>query len=281
MKSNTRRWLPVFVLAAGMCEFGLAQNQSRLGSVNEIGKRNINKGSINFISVEREIELGRRLAEEMERLIPLIDDASINEYVTRLGRKIAGSSDITVPTTFKVTTSPDLNAFSLPGGFVYINAGLILAATNEAELASVIAYQVAHIAARHTTEMQSKAELLNFSRIPLVFLTSVDRYSYRQTDTLVPRQFTQFYRKDVSEADFLGAQYLYKTGYDPNAALAMLQKVPPIDAYTPQSTHPPPAARMEAVQEAIDNLPGVTQSAVTNSVEFQSAKARLAEITKR
>jgi beta-barrel assembly-enhancing protease len=281
MKTNIRRSLPVVLLVAALCEFGYAQNQSRLGGVNEIGKRNINKGSINFISIEKEIALGRALAEEIERQIPLIADASINEYVARLGRRIAGNSDITVPTTFKVTTSPDFNAFSLPGGFVYINAGLILAAENEAELASVIAYQVAHIAARHTTEMQSKAELLNFSRIPLVFATSVDRYSYRQTDTLVPRQFTQFYRKDVSEADFLGAQYLYKTGYDPNAALDMLQKVPTLDAYAPQSTHPSPSARMEAVQEAIDNLPGVTQSAVTDSVEFQSAKARLAEIMKR
>jgi len=255
------------VLAAAICEFGYAQN--------------INKGSINFFSIEKEIELGRRLADEVERQIPLIDDASINEYVTRLGRNIARNSDVAVPTTFKVTTSRDLDAFSLPGGFVYINAGLILECTNEAEVASVIAYQLAHIAARHVTEMQSKAELVNFAGIPLVFQGGVATHSFRQTSALAPQQFFQFYRKNVTEADSLGVQYLYKTGYDPNAAVTMLQKVQALDASKRPSTHPSPSDRLRDAQKVIDGLPPMPQRVVTDSPEFQSTKERLTKIINR
>ena len=255
------------VLAAAICEFGYAQN--------------INRGSINFISIEKEIELGRRLAEEVERQVPLIDDSSINDYVTRLGRNIARNSDVAVPTTFKVTTSRDLDAFSLPGGFVYVNAGLILESTNEAEVASVIAYQLAHVAARHATKMQSKAELVNFAGIPLIFMGGVGTHSFRETSASATQQFNQFYRKDVIEADFLGVQYLYKTGYDPNAAVTMLQKVQALDASNRPSTHPSPSDRLRATQKVIDGLPPPPQPAATDSPEFQSVRAHLMEIMNR
>jgi predicted Zn-dependent protease len=268
MKTNIRRSLPAVLLVAALCEFGYAQN--------------INQGQINFVSIEKEIELGRQLSQEVERQITLIDDASINEYVTRLGRKIAGNSDVTMPTTFKVTTSRDFDAFTLPGGYVYVNAGLILDSANEAELASVIAYQIAHVAARHATEMQSKAELVNFAGIPLVFMGgAAGTLSFRQGAAPAHAQFLQFHRKNVNEADALGVQYLHKTGYDPNSAVATLRKVQALDGSNRPSTHPSPSDRITAVQKTIDNLPGITQSVITDSPEFQSTKARVAGIMNR
>src|SRR5262245_22780352 len=141
------------------------KNNKKNGDVENIGNRNINKGSINFISLEKEIQMGRQMAAEIERQVKLIDDATINEYVNRVGQNLVRNSDAKVPFTIKVVDSEEINAFALPGGFFYVNSGLILAADDESELAAVMAHEIAHVAARHGTENASKAQLVNIASI--------------------------------------------------------------------------------------------------------------------
>ena len=217
-----------------------AKGKKKNSDVDNIGNRNINKGSINFISLEKEIAMGRQLSAEIERQVKLIDDPTITEYVNRVGQNLVRNSDAKVPFTIKVVESDEINAFALPGGFFYVNSGLILAADDESELAGVMAHEIAHVASRHGTEqaskaelinfaadrVRSKAELINFASIPLIFMGGVGGFALRQAaGFLIPMQFLQFSRKDEAEADYLGLQYLYKTGYDPGAAVSFFEKL--------------------------------------------------------
>jgi predicted Zn-dependent protease len=253
--------------------------------VDNIGNRNINKGSINFISLEKEIGMGRQLAAEIERQVKLIDDPTINEYVNRVGQNLVRNSDAKVPFTIKVVESDEINAFALPGGFFYVNSGLILAADDESELAGVMAHEIAHVAARHGTEQASKAELINFASIPLIFMGGVGGFALRQAaGFLIPMQFLQFSRKDEAEADYLGLQYLYKTGYDPGAAVSFFEKLQAKESAKPGtvskmfSTHPPTGDRIEQSKKNIEAvLPDREQYVVTTS-EFNQVKGLLAQL---
>lgn len=256
--------------------------------VDNIGNRNINKGSINFISLEKEIAMGRGLAAEIERQVKLIDDPTINEYVNRVGQNLVRNSDAKVPFTIKVVESDEINAFALPGGFFYVNSGLILAADDEAELAGVMAHEIAHVAARHGTEQASKAELINFASIPLIFMGGVGGFALRQAaGFLIPMQFLQFSRKDEAEADYLGLQYMYKTGYDPGAAVSFFEKLQAKESAKPGSvskmfsTHPPTGDRIEMEKKNIELiLPDKDQYVVTTS-EFNRVKGQLAQLENR
>ena len=133
-----------------------SKNKKKNSDVDNIGTRNINKGSINFFSLEKEIAMGRQLAAEIERQVKLLNDPTINEYVNRVGQNIVRNSDAKVPFTIKVVESDEINAFALPGGFFYVNSGLILAADDESELAAVMAHEIAHVAARHGEDGDSR-----------------------------------------------------------------------------------------------------------------------------
>src|ERR1051326_945758 len=186
------------------------KNKKKNSDVDNIGNRNINKGSINFISIDKEIAMGRQLAAEIERQVKLIDDPTINEYVNRVGQNLVRNSDAKVPFTIKVVESDEVNAFALPGGFFYVNSGLILAADDEAELAGVMAHEIAHVTARHGAENQSKATLLNIATIPLIFVAGPAGYGIRQAGSFViPVTFLSFSRAAEAEADYLGLQYMY------------------------------------------------------------------------
>jgi predicted Zn-dependent protease len=261
------------------------KNKKKNSDVENIGNRNINKGSINFISLDKEIAMGRQLAAEIERQVKLIDDPTINEYVNRVGQNLVRNSDAKVPFTIKVVESDEINAFALPGGFFYVNSGLILAADDESELAGVMAHEIAHVAARHGTEQASKAELINFASIPLIFMGGVGGFALRQAaGFLIPMQFLQFSRKDEAEADYLGLQYLYKTGYDPGAAVSFFEKLQAKESARPGSvskmfsTHPPTGDRIEMSKKNIELvLPDRDQYVVTTS-EFNRVKAQLAQL---
>src|SRR2546423_13717465 len=145
----------------------------------EIGNRDVGKG-VNFYSIEKEIALGKQLAQEVERQAKIVDDAVVAEYVNRLGQNLVRNSDAKVPFTIKVLDSQDVNAFALPGGFFFVNSGLILKADNESELAGVMAHEIAHVAARHGTREATKAQLVNYGTIPLIFMGGWAGYAIRQ-----------------------------------------------------------------------------------------------------
>jgi len=264
------------------------KSKKKNSDVDNIGNRNINKGSINFISLEKEIALGRQLASEIERQVKLVDDPTINEYVNRVGQNLVRNSDAKVPFTIKVVESDEINAFALPGGFFYVNSGLILAADDESELAGVMAHEIAHVAARHGTENASKGQLVNIASLPLIFLGGVGGFAIRQAaGFLIPMQFLQFSRKAEAEADYLGVQYLYKTGYDPGAAVSFFEKLQARETAKPGSvskmfsTHPPTGDRIELTKKNIEAvLPDREQYVVTTS-EFQQVKNLLAQIENR
>ena len=191
-----------------------------------IGKRDLNKGQIQFYSIDREVALGRQLAAETDRASKLVSDPLIAEYVNRVAQNIVLNSDAKVPFTIKVIDSNEVNAFALPGGFLYVNRGVIDAADNEAEMAGVIAHEIAHVAARHGVEQASKGELVNYASIPLIFVGGWGGYIAQQVAGLaIPLGFLKFSRGAEKEADRLGAQYMWASGYDPNALITFFEKL--------------------------------------------------------
>lgn len=280
----------VILLAVPVIPASAQDKKKKNSDIDNIGNRDINKGigNINFMSLEKEIALGRQLAAEIERQVKLLDDSTINEYVNRVGQNLVRNSDAKVPFTIKVVDSDEINAFALPGGFFYVNSGLILAADDEAELAGVMAHEIAHVTARHGTENASKAQIVNIASIPLIFLGGAAGFGLRQAaGFLIPMQFLQFSRKAESEADYLGVQYLYKTGYDPAAAVTFFEKLQAKETAKPGTiskmfrTHPPTGDRIEATKQNIEVvLPDKEQYVVTTS-EFQKIRTLLALLENR
>jgi predicted Zn-dependent protease len=257
--------------------------------VSAIGNRNVG-GGLNFYSLEREIALGKSLAQEVERSAKLVDDPVITEYVNRVGQNLVRNSDAKVPFTIKVIDSDAVNAFALPGGFFYVNNGLILRADSEAELAGVMAHEIAHVAARHSTKRETKGQLTQLATIPLILLGPggwAGYGIYQGLNFAVPLTFLKFSRGDENEADYLGVQYAYKTGYDPNAFVSFFEKVQAEEKRRPGtvptvfSTHPPTADRVERVEKEIATiLPARNQYIITTS-EFDQVKARLQHLENR
>ena len=264
------------------------KKQKKNSDVENIGNRNINKGSINFSSIEKEMALGRGLAADVEREAKLVDDPTITEYVNRLTQNLVRNSDAQVPFTVKVIDSEEINAFALPGGYLYINTGLIMAADEEAELAGVLAHEIAHVTARHGTENQSKATLINYATIPLIFLGGVGGYAARQVAQFaIPMTFLKFSRKAEEEADYLGIQYMHATGYDPSAMISFFEKIQAREKSKPGSisglfaSHPATEDRLSKTKENIATvLPEKDQYALTTS-EFEDVKGLLAALENR
>ncbi|HEX4380965.1 MAG TPA: M48 family metallopeptidase [Candidatus Acidoferrum sp.] len=254
--------------------------------VDAIGNRNVGKG-INFYSIEKEIALGKGLAQEVERSSKLIDDPVVTEYVNRVGQNLVRNSDARVPFTIKVIDSDEVNAFALPGGFFYVNSGLILRAQEESELAGVMAHEISHVTARHGTKNATKGEMMQLATIPLMLLGPAGWAGYGLYEGLniaIPLTYLKFSRDSEREADFLGLQYMYKAGYDPNAFVTFFERIQADEKRRPGtipkvfSTHPPTPDRIEAAQKEIARiLPNKPEYIVTTS-EFDSVKARLRNI---
>src|SRR5918912_4189905 len=248
----------------------------------EIGNRDVGKG-VNFYSLEKEIALGKQLAQEVEHQAKIVDDPVIAEYVNRVGQNLVRNSDAKVPFTIKVIDSEEVNAFALPGGFFFVNSGLILKAESEAELAGVMAHEIAHVAARHGTRQATKGELANIMSIPLIFMGGWAGYAIRQGAGLaIPMGFLTFSRAMEREADYLGLQYLYKSGYDPTAFVDFFEKLQSMEKRKPGSlakvfaTHPMNDDRIKAAQNEIQSILAPKPEYVVNTSEFNDVKSRLA-----
>jgi beta-barrel assembly-enhancing protease len=248
----------------------------------EIGNRDVGKG-VNFYSLEKEIALGKQLAQEVERQAKIIDDPVIAEYVNRVGQNLVRNSDAKVPFTIKVLDTEEVNAFALPGGFFFVNSGLILKADSESELAGVMAHEIAHVAARHGTRQATRGEIVNLASIPLIFMGGWAGYAIRQGAGLaIPMGFLTFSRAMEREADFLGLQYLYKTGYDPTSFVDFFEKIQSMEKKKPGtvskvfSTHPMTDDRIKAAQGEIQKILVAKPEYVVNTSEFNDVKGRLA-----
>jgi len=253
----------------------------------KIGDRDVD-GSLNWYSLEKEIALGKGLANELERQAKIIDDPVIAEYVNRVGQNIVRNSDCKVPVTIKVLDTEEPNAMALPGGFFYVNSGLILLADNESELAGVMAHEIAHIAARHGTRQATRGQLVNLATIPLIFMGGWAGYGARQAAGLaIPLGFLSFSRGFESEADLLGLEYMYKAGYDPSGFVDFFEKLQSLEKRKPGSiskmfsSHPPTDDRIETAQKNIAMYLKEKPEYVVTTSEFDNAKQRLMDLQNR
>ena len=252
-----------------------------------IGDRDVGKG-VNFYSLEKEIAIGKGMAQQVERQAKIIDDPTIAEYVNRVGQNLVRNSDAKVPFTIKVIDTEDVNAFALPGGFFFVNSGLILKADTEAELAGVMAHEIAHVAARHGTRQATRGQVAQLATIPLIFMGGWAGYGIRQAASImVPIGFLQFSKAFESEADLLGLQYMYKTGYDPEAFVDFFEKIQSLEKKKPGtmakvfSTHPPTEDRIVTAQKNIQEYLKARPEYVVTTSEFSDVKGRLAMLHNR
>jgi predicted Zn-dependent protease len=253
----------------------------------DVGNTDPGKG-VNFYSLEREIALGHQMSQEVEREARLVYDGTITEYVNRLGQNLVRNSEAKVPFTIKVIDSDEVNAFALPGGFLFVNTGLILKADNEAELAGVMAHEIAHVAARHGTKQATRGQLINYGSIPLIFLGGWAGYAIRQAAALaVPMGFLKFSRGMEMEADHLGLEYIYKSGYDPIAFVDFFERIEALEKSRPGSiarvfsTHPMTNDRIRSAQKEIQTEFKALPEYVLDSSEFHEVHDRLARIENR
>lgn len=257
-----------------------------IDDVSAVGTRDIGgRGLGNWYSTETEMKEGKGVSMEIEKSVKFITDPVVDEYVNRIGQNIVKNSDAKVPFTIRVIDSDEINAMALPGGFFYVNSGLILAADNEAEVAGVMAHEIAHVAAHHAMREQTRLNYAQFGTIPLIFIGGGLGYGlYEASGLAVPITFLQFSRDFERQADFLGVQYMYKAGYDPEALPSMFEKIEHLEKTKPGmiakafSDHPQTPDRILATQEEISHLLPPKDEYVITTSEFDDVKARLARI---
>jgi len=257
--------------------------------VDAIGNRKVGgRGMGNWYSLETEIRMGKEYSQQVEASVKMVNDPVVTEYVNRIGQNLVRNSDAQVPFTIKVIDSDEVNAFALPGGFFYVNSGLLLAADEEAELAGVMAHEIAHVAARHATRQITRAQWANIGTIPLIFVGGGIGYAVRSVAGLaLPMTFLSFSRGFEAEADYLGLQYMYKSGYDPQAFISFFEKLQAKEKRKPGtlarafSTHPQTPDRIEKSQEEIGRILPARPQYVVSTSEFDDVKSRLATIENR
>jgi predicted Zn-dependent protease len=257
--------------------------------IDAIGNRKIGgRGLGDWYTLEHEISVGKAYAQQIEQSMKLVQDPVVNEYVNRIGQNLVRNSDAKVPFTIKVVDDDSINAFALPGGFFYVNSGLILAADEEAEMAGVMAHEIAHVAARHAMRQMTRAQWANFASIPLIFIGGGAGYAARMAaNLLVPTTFMKFSRSFEAEADYLGLEYMYKSGYDPQAFISFFEKVEATETKKPGAmsklfaSHPQTPDRVTTSEKEIATVLPPREEYVVNTSEFDEVKARLAGIENR
>ncbi len=257
--------------------------------VDAIGNRKVGgRGMGNWYSLETEIRMGKQYAMQVENSVKLVQDPVVTEYVNRIGQNLVRNSDAQVPFSIKVIDSDEVNAFALPGGFFYVNSGLILAADEEAELAGVMAHEIAHVAARHGTRQMTRLNWAQIGTIPLIFVGGGIGYGiYEASGLALPLTFMKFQRNFEAEADYLGLQYMYKTGYDPQAFISFFEKIQAKEKKKPGTlakafaSHPQTPDRIEESQKEIATILPAKPQYIVSTSEFDDVKSRLATIENR
>lgn len=288
MKTVAFKSLAIFLVFLLTCTQSVSSKR-RHGDVDQIGNRKIN-GRVaglfpNFVSLEKEIQIGAQYAQFIEQTAKLVEDPVVVEYIDRLGQEIVKHSDAKVPFVIKVVDTDEVNAFALPGGYFFINKGLIQEAESEAELAGVMSHEIAHVTARHATERMTKAQLMQFAALPALFVGGYwTQVAIRQGLGLgLSLAVLGVTRKSEGEADQLGTQYLWNTGIDPHGFITFFEKLQAKEKNKPGKfssffrTHPLLENRIAKVQEEISYLPGKDEYLV-NTSEFNRVKNRLIEI---
>ncbi len=265
-------------------------HDGKIDDVNAIGNRNVgcSKGLGNWYSLEKQVAMGKGFSMQVEQSAKLVTDPVVNEYINRLAQNIVRNSDAKVPFTVKVLDDDTVNAFALPGGYFYVQTGLILAADNEAELAGVMAHEIGHVAACHAARQQTRGNLASLATIPLIFVGGGIGYGiYEAAGIGVPLTFMKFQRGFEAQADYLGVEYLYASGYDPQAFPQFFEKIQAMEKKKPGfvskafETHPPTPERMEHTQHEIATILPARPQYVVDTSEFQEIKARLAALENR
>jgi beta-barrel assembly-enhancing protease len=255
--------------------------------VDAVGNRNVGcgRGVGNWYSVEGQVARGRQYAQMVESQVKLLNDPVITEYVNRVGQNIVRNSDAQVPFTIKVIDSDVVNAMALPGGFFYVNSGLILAADEEAEMAGVMAHEISHVAACHYAREMTRANLMQLMSLPAIFMGGAIGYAaYEGMGLGIPLTFLHFSRGFEAEADYLGIEYMYRAGYDPSAFVSFFEKIQAMEKKKPGTlskafdTHPQTPDRIEKSQEEIRKILPAKQEYIVTTSEFEEVKARLAAI---
>ena len=282
--SRAAAWLLVAVLLSSAVPL-VGADKNKKKDVDAIGDRRVARRSI--ISQEKEIGIGKQYANEIDHSVKMVTDPVVVEFVNRLAQNVARNSDLTIPLTVKVIDSPELNAFALPGGFLYVNSGLVLAADEEAQVAGVVAHEIAHVAARHWASQMTKATFLQYAMIPLIF-TPMSYPVYMGVSTALnlglPLTFLKFDRGAEAEADMLGLQYMYKAGYDPSAYVTFFSKIIEEDRKSPGSvptifaSHPPTPERILKSEEEIKTILPKKEQYLVSTSEFDDVKTRLQSI---
>ena len=277
----------IAILVAAALSTALLPADDKKKDPDQIGNRKVD-GSVNWYSMEKEIAMGKQYAMEIERQAKIVDDPIISEYVNRGGQNIVRNSDVKVPVNIKVLETDEPNAMALPGGFFFVNTGLLKIAENEAEIAGVMGHELAHIAARHGTRQATRAGIVNLATIPLIFMGGWAGYGIRQAVSIaIPVGFLKFSREFEAEADFLGLQYMYKAGYDPNGFVDMFERLESMEKRKPGTiskvfmSHPPTGDRIVKVQEMIGKYLKEKPEYVVTTSEFDEVRDRLLMVENR
>ncbi len=269
-----------------------APSPSTLNNIDAIGNRNVgcNKGMGNWYSLDKQVAMGRAYSQQVEHTAKMVQDPVVTEYINRLGQNLVRNSDAKVPFTIKVIDTDELNAFALPGGFFYVNSGLILAADNEAELAGVMAHEIGHVAACHVAREQTRSNIANLASIALIFVPggwAVYEGTQAALSIGVPAAFMKFSRNFESEADFLGMEYMYKAGYDPQSFISFFEKVEALEKKKPGTlakafaSHPMTPDRVAHAQQEMKTVLPARPEYIVDTSEFEDVKGRLASIQNR
>jgi predicted Zn-dependent protease len=244
--------------------------------------------ALNFYSIEREIALGKQLSTELERQVKLVDDPILSEYVNRIAQNIVRHSDVTIPVTVRIIESGDLNAFTLPGGHIYVNSAMLKLTESEAELAFVLAHEIGHVAARHATREATRSQLLQIGQVPLSIFGGLNGAAIRELAEPASRLgFLKGARDFESQADRLGVDYLDRSGYDPTASIDMFERIEATERKRSgplarlYQDHPVTQSRIEATQKHLAEIAGKRDEYLINTSEYEQMRPRAVTIEER